>query len=158
MPNHKKPTNLKILMGNPGRRPLPENEPMPMPIVEPPKPPAWMNKDGKAMWARISVELERIGLLTVADLETFAAACHQWGVYVECQKHIKQHGRTHTHTNKAGEANEVKRPEVSIGEKALDQYRAFMTEFGLSPASRTRIEVKPSETESEMEGLLSGIR
>ena len=163
----KKPTALKVLEGNPGKRPLPENEPKPAPVVGTPKPPAWLNTEGKKAWKRLAPELERLGLLTIVDLEAFAAACQAYGIWVECERFFrkkdpkteKRYGRTYEYTNKAGETNEIARPEVSISQKALDQFKSFMTEFGLTPASRTRIEVKLPEGERDpMEDLLSGVR
>lgn len=152
-----KPTNLKILEGNPGKRPLPKNEPKPKPLA--PKRPAWLTGEGKKMWERLSPELERLGLLTVIDGEAFTAACQCWKTYVDCQRFLKKNGLTHTYTNTQGAENEVERPEVRIGQKALDQFRSFCSEFGLTPSSRTRIEVRPAEGEDDpMEALLSGVK
>lgn len=154
-----KPTNLKLLNGNPGKRPLPENEPKPRPVVEMPKPPTWMNTNGKKMWKRLAPELERLGLITVIDIESFTAACQSYGTWVECERYLKKHGHTYEYINKFGAVNEVERPEVKIGRKALDHFRSFMSEFGLSPASRTRIQVSAPENEDDlMEGLLSGVK
>lgn len=156
-----KPTNLKIIEGNPGKRPLPENEPKPKPVA--PKCPSWVNRDGKRMWERLAPELEKMGLLTVVDGEAFAAACHSYGIWLECERFFKKknpetgkpYGRTYVYVNKNGSANEVERPEVKIGQRALQDFRAFCSEFGLTPASRTRIEVKPLEEEEDpMEALL----
>ena len=152
-----KPTALKVLEGNPGKRPLPQNEPKPKPIA--PERPTWLTGEGKKMWERLAPELERLGLLTALDGEAFAAACQRWGTYVDCQKYLKKHGRTYTYTNKAGAENEIERPQVKIAQKALDQFRAFCSEFGLTPSSRTRIEVKTLEGEEDpMEVLLSGVK
>ena len=154
------PTNLHILNGNPSRKKdLGKKEPKPTPIVKTPKPPPWMNPEGKKAWKRLSPELERLGLLTTADLETFTAACQSYGLWVECEQYLKKHGRTYGYTNKAGETNDIARPEVKIGQKALDQFKGLMSEFGLSPAARTRIEVRsPEEDQDPMEALLSGVR
>mgnify|MGYP000858287196 FL=1 len=152
-----KPTALKVLEGNPGKRPLPQNEPKPKPIA--PERPTWLTGEGKKMWDRLAPELERLGLLTAIDGEAFAAACQCWKIYVDCQKYLKKHGLTYTYTNKAGAENEIERPQVKIAQKALDQFRAFCSEFGLTPSSRTRIEVKPLEGEEDlMEALLSGVK
>lgn len=157
----RKPTNLKLLEGNPGRRPLPENEPKPRPVA--PKRPAWLNSEAKRMWKRLAPELERLGLLTSVDGEAFAAACQAWGTYVECERLFKSKdpetgqrmGRTYTYVNKAGQANIIERPEVRIGQKALEAFHRFCSEFGLSPASRARIAVKAeAEGFDPMEELL----
>jgi P27 family predicted phage terminase small subunit len=155
-----KPTALHVLNGNPSKKKdLGKHEPKPAPVVKIPSPPSWMNPDGKKAWKRLGPELERLGLLTVIDIETFAAACQSYGVWVECEQYLKKNGRTYGYTNKAGETNDIARPEVKIGQKALDQFKGLMSEFGLSPASRTRIEVKPPEGgQDPMEALLSGVR
>lgn len=160
------PTNLKILNGNPGKRPLPKNEPRPAPVTKIPSPPSILNAPAKAAWKRLAPELDRLGLLTVSDLETFTVACQSYGIWVECEKYFKQkdpdtgkpYGRTYKYTNKNGSTNEIERPEVKIGQKAIDHFKAFMTEFGLTPASRTRIEVKPAEGDDPMEKILSGVK
>jgi P27 family predicted phage terminase small subunit len=154
---NKKPTALKVLEGNPGKRPLPQNEPKPKPIA--PECPEWLIGEGKKMWNRLSSEMERIGLLTVIDGEAFAAACQAWKIFVECQQYINNNGLTYEYENKGGAVNEIERPQVKIGQKSLDQFRAFCSEFGLSPAARTRIEVKPADNEIDpMEGMLSGVK
>ncbi len=153
----KTPTNIRILNGNPGKRPLPQNEPKPNPTA--PAKPAWLTGDGAKMWGRLAPELERLGLLTVIDGEAFAGACQSWGTYVKCQRDIKKHGLTYEYENKGGGVNEIERPQVKIGQKSLDQFRAFCSEFGLTPAARTRIEVKSAEGEIDpMEALLSGVK
>lgn len=158
-----KPTHLKALEGNPGKRPLPENEPKPKPIA--PECPAWLNREAKKMWKELAPELDKLGLLTSIDGYTFAAACQSYGVWVECERYFKKkdpetkipYGRTYSYTNKSGATNLIERPEVKIGQKAIAEFRAFCSEFGLTPASRTRIEVKPAGGEVDpMEELLRG--
>ncbi len=154
-----KPTALHVLNGNPSKKKdLGKNEPMPTPVVTIPAPPEWLHAHGKIMWERLSPELYRLGLLTQADLEAFTAACNSWGVYVECQEHIRLNGLTYKYTNKGGGVNDVERPEVRIGQKSLDQFRALCSEFGLTPAARTRIEVKADNGKDPMEDLLSGVK
>ena len=50
-------------------------------------------------------------------------------------------------------------PQVSIANKALQNIKAFGTEFGLTPSSRGRLEVPgASEGDDPMEALLSGVK
>ena len=149
-----KPTNLRVLEGNPGKRPLPENEPKPTPKA--PEPPDWLTGEGEKMWNRLAPKLEKVGLLTEIDGEAFAAACSAWKDYVECRRVINEQGRTYKYKNQGGFENETERPEVKISNKALEQFRSFCREFGLTPAARTKIEVRSEEEAlDEMEGLLS---
>ena len=154
-----KPSNLKVIEGNPGKRPLPENEPKPAPVIETPAPPGWLNKDGKQMWKDRVPDLINIGLLTNIDIDSFAMCCHVYGVFREAERDIKKKGRYHKYVNKFGAENEVERPQAKTANKAYAEYCKMMSEFGLSPASRTRIEVKPAEDgQDPMEALLSGVK
>ena len=157
MARPRKPTALHVLNGNPSKiKNLGQGEPKPAPVIETPKPPAWMNADGKKMWKRQAPGLQRIGLLTEADVESFIMLCQSFGEWVEAVKDIKQNGKYYVYTNKAGAENEVERPVVRVEDKAYARYKSMCTEFGVSPASRTRIEVKPIEGEQDpMEMLLS---
>lgn len=148
-----KPTNLKVLEGNPGKRPLPVNEPKPKPI--PPKCPAWMAIEGKKLWKKLMPELERLGLMTTVDGAAFEAVCQNYATWVKCEKHLKKHGLTMEVETRGGGIYEMQRPEVSIGQKSLKSVHTFMVEFGLTPAARVRLGTKPAgENDDPMEALL----
>jgi len=153
----RKPTELHVLNGNPSKKKdLGKNEPKPAPVVSAPKPPSWMNADGKKMWKRQVPGLQRVGLLTEADLESFIVLCQSYGEWVEAEKDMKKNGKYCIYTNKAGAENEIERPVVRVADKAYARYKSMCTEFGITPASRTRIEIKPAEQEQDpMEMLLS---
>ena len=55
-----KPTEMKRAQGNPGRRPLNNNEPKPTGI---PQCPSHLNEVAKREWRRIAPELIALGLL-----------------------------------------------------------------------------------------------
>ncbi|HFH7680582.1 TPA: phage terminase small subunit P27 family, partial [Streptococcus agalactiae] len=57
-----KPTNLKILEGNSGKRPLPINEVKPK--QKAPRCPQWLEDDAKKEWKRMGKILEQMGILT----------------------------------------------------------------------------------------------
>ncbi len=60
-----KPTHLKVVSGNPGKRKLNDKEPTP--AREIPSPPAHLTDWGKVAWGRLTVLLDGMGVLTVAD-------------------------------------------------------------------------------------------
>lgn len=148
-----KPTALKLIEGNPGKRPLNVNEPKPKP--KRPACPAWLNKEARKMWKRLAPELDRLGLLTVVDGEAFAAACQSYGIWAECEQILKAEGRTVLVATKAGE-HEAARPEVAIGNAALKNFKMFCSEFGLTPSSRTGIHIDKTEEQDAFRELLSG--
>lgn len=143
------PTALKILRGNPGKRPLNTEEPKPRAL--PPKRPTWLIGEGKKKWEELVPELERLGLLTIVDGAALAGLCQAWKDFVECTKIIKNQGRTFS--TESGYL--APRPEVKIAEKALQNIKAFAAEFGLTPSSRSRLKAPQVEqTEDEYEEFL----
>nr|DAF38970.1 MAG TPA: terminase small subunit [Caudoviricetes sp.]DAJ57237.1 MAG TPA: terminase small subunit [Caudoviricetes sp.] len=147
------PTQLKVLNGNPGKRPLNQNEPKPKPVM--PECPSWLNGYAKKMWKDLGLELHKLGLLTNIDGQAFAAACQSYGIWVECEHVLKEKGRVMTINTERGEYNQ-QRPEVSIGNSALKNFRSFCSEFGLSPAARASITVADPDSENDFSSLLSG--
>jgi len=137
-----KPTKLKILEGNPGRRPLNENEPNPLPIA--PECPDWLPDEAKKLWNRLSPELERIGLLKIIDGIALEGLCVSYAIWKQAVEFIRKNGTTYRlpRTDKKGKVISVyiaPFPEVAIANQSLKHIRAFATEFGLTPSSRGRI-------------------
>lgn len=137
-----KPTHLKVLEGNPGKRKLNSDEPMP--VVRAPSCPSHLDKEAKAEWKRISKELLQLGLLTNVDRAALAAYCQCWSRWVHAETKLAELRGEWTFTTDKG--YEAATPWISIASKALAEMRAYISEFGLSPAARTRIQVKPAET------------
>lgn len=52
----KKPTVLRLLEGNPGKRPIPEDEVKPIPIAT--SCPDWINENAKEVWIEYAEKLE----------------------------------------------------------------------------------------------------
>jgi len=150
-----KPTALKVLEGNRGKRPLPQNEPKPDPIA--PKCPAWLHKDAKKEWKRIAPQLERLGLLTQVDMAALAGYCESWAQYKRSIEFIHKHGEVYPIKDDEGRVKYLQQvPQVSIANKSLANIRAAATQFGLSASDRGRIQVPGLEDkEDEMQQLLN---
>jgi len=132
-----KPTALKRLEGNPGKRALNRTEPTPTGI---PKCPPHLDREAKAEWKRISADLTTLGLLTNVDRAALAAYCSAWSRWVAAEKSIQKFG-TVIKSPKSGFP--IQNPFVGVANTALDQLRKFAVEFGLTPASRSRLHVEP---------------
>lgn len=141
-----KPTRIKELAGNPGKRPLNKREPQP--DQGSPTRPEWLMTEAKREWNRVTRHLEAMGLLTTADRAALANYCEWWARWVQAEKALKEHGLTFTTPN----GYVQQRPEVAIAQKAAAICKSFLTEFGLTPASRSRIAVpekKPADPFAE---------
>src|SRR5687768_11007374 len=108
------PTNLKLLKGNPGKRPLNEAEPMPAPAI--PKPPDHVTGEARKEWFRISKQLHELGLLTEIDRAALAAYCIAWGRWVEAEQNLAKYGTVIKSPDKGWL---VQSPYLSIANRAM---------------------------------------
>jgi P27 family predicted phage terminase small subunit len=92
-------------------------------------------------------ELERMGLLYSVDRSAFASYCLAWDRLVNAEKIIQEKGLTMVFPRDDGSAYEQVRPEVAVSNKAMTQIRAFCIEFGLTPSSRSRMQLPEEEGE-----------
>ena len=129
-----KPADLKLLTGNPGKRPV-ENTNAAVAVLEDLTPPEWLDGHGKAFWNHYAPILARLRLISELDGYLLAAASERWSVYLRASEEIKQSLTQQTDSN-----GNCARPEVAISKGALDSCRAILQEFGIGPASRTKVQ------------------
>ena len=141
------PTIKKKLLGNPGRRPLPKNEPEPSIPDEIPKASDHLDELATAEWNRMAAELYPIGVMTVVDRAALEAYCYNFSVWVQASEQILKHGMV----IKAQSGFPVQTPYLAIANKAQAEMRRWLCELGCTPSSRTRIEVAPPPKASALE-------
>jgi len=162
--NRIKPTAIKKLEGNPGKRPL--NQLEPQPEIEKPSCPAWLCYEAKVEWKRIVPKLMTLGLLTRVDRAALAAYCQAYGRWAKAEKALKAiedkfEGAFNINSGSGlcyqtmPNGNWVTHPLVHIANRAMEQMKAFLAEFGMTPAARTRISVNKSESEDPLDKLLN---
>jgi P27 family predicted phage terminase small subunit len=149
-----KPTAMKVLEGNPGKRPLNENEPKPE--KKAPKCPAWLEPEAKKEWKRMTKTLEAIGVLTQVDATAFAGYCQAYARWKEAEEFLSKHGTIFK--TPSGYIQQV--PQVSIAQTYLKIMKDFCSEFGLTPAARSRISVSTTEGSNDdaMEDMLRVVK
>lgn len=128
-----KPTALKELQGNPGKRPLNKDEPQFSDIVAV-EPPEWLSEMAVQMWQTVVPELLANKILTVADLHNVEAFCMAYSRWREAENNVKMNGITIK-----TEATVIKNPAVTVANEALRQIVQFGSLLGLDPSSRTRL-------------------
>lgn len=128
-----KPTALKELQGNPGKRPLNKDEPQFSDIVAV-EPPEWLSEMAVQMWQTVVPELLANKILTVADLHNVEAFCMAYSRWREAENDVKMNGITIK-----TEATVIKNPAVTVANEALRQIVQFGSLLGLDPSSRTRL-------------------
>lgn len=149
-----KPTHLKLLEGNPGKRPINRHEPKP--DARAPTCPSHLSPPAKAEWKRLAAQLSTLGILTELDRAAMAAYCQAYGRWVEAERKLQETPMILKMPSGYVQPN----PWLTIANKQLELMHRYITEFGLSPVSRSRVSVsqvgpKPWEFEqSKFAGLL----
>lgn len=145
-----KPTAVKKRQGNPGRRPLNENEPV---FEGTTTPPAHLDKIARNEWRRLAPRLGFHKMLTPADRTAFAAYCAAYSTHVRAELALAKKS-TLAYKTSSGVLRPW--PEVQISNQALSQMHRFLTEFGLTPSSRSRLNIETPGRPSEDEDFLFG--
>lgn len=132
------PTSLKIIRGNPGKRSLSKDEPTPQAVCPPP--PAVLSATAKKHWKVVAKQLYEADIMTVLDIDALTIYCEAYARWVEAGKAIQKEGAIITQKNHNGKVEYLKQnPYLQIQQKAFDQMKAMLVEFGMSPSSRTRV-------------------
>jgi P27 family predicted phage terminase small subunit len=157
-----KPTALKLVSGNPGKRSLNKQEPDPT-YLQDLTAPNWLDPAATAVWNEIAPKLSRAKLLTEVDVQLLAMGC------VAVAQYRQAAGRASAQLVTGGEkpipdapaidnagaeaegkpdvAGKVKgeaiNPWLVVQSMSFKQALAVFREFGMSPAARTRISLQP---------------
>ena len=110
--------------------------------------PAWLDADAKAAWRQLVPELEVMGVLTRIDRNALARYCRTWARWRKAEAFIDKHGEMYPLKDEAGQPRCFQQwPQVAIANKLAQQLTRLEQEFGMTPASRTRIQlpVRPAE-------------
>ena len=140
----KKPTALKIIEGNLGRRPLPANEPKPRPIA--PDPMKGLLAAEKKSFSVLSKRLVRIGIATEADGDVLSIIaqlreriCYVWRMLRQAQRELGKKIK-----NKDDITDAEKRVLNWMAQERLyaQLFRLAAAEFGMTPRGRVGLSVK----------------
>jgi P27 family predicted phage terminase small subunit len=140
-----KPSNLKIIQGTARKDRMNKREPNVKTKI--PNFPNGLPKEAKVEWDRISKELFDLGVLTEIDRAPLVAYCVVWARWIAAERKIKKEGLVVSVTDSQGQKQKRQNPYLKIADSNLAILKTFAVEFGLTPSSRTRVEVKNNENE-----------
>jgi P27 family predicted phage terminase small subunit len=138
-----KPTRMKLLTGNPGKRPMNEDEPKPESII--PDCPTALGPVARQEWDRLAGELGKLKLLTNLDRAALAAYCGAYALWAESTEAIQKYGTM----VKSPSGYPIQSPYVSIANRQAKIMMRIASEFGFTPASRSRIST-PGKGEADL--------
>lgn len=144
MARPKKPTNLKVLQGTAQKCRINKKEPKPE--IKIPNPPDNLLGFALDEWNRITPILERLGLISECDVIALAMYCDSVKTWREADAQLYTEGLTIETTN----GNVIQNPLVGIKNTAMQLAHKFLTQFGLSPASRSGVTSKVQQPENPL--------
>jgi P27 family predicted phage terminase small subunit len=137
-----KPTVLRKLDGNPGKRPINDREPAAPEGI--PDCPDYLDDVAREEWFRTAAVLKDMGLLSLADRTALAAYCTAYSRWVLAEEQVRKFGAIVKSPEKGFP---MKSPYLTVADQSMEAMRKFMVEFGLTPSSRSRIRV-PDDPEA----------
>lgn len=148
-----KPTAQKKLEGNPGKRSLNKNEPQPQ--LGEPEMPVGLLPVAQEEWKHIVPQLLAMGVLSKVDQKALAAYCACYARWCQAEADVAKYGLTieepviNTATGKQrklGKKYVVRlkaNPAAAKSSDAMKLMKSFLIEFGMTPASRSRLSTSP---------------
>ena len=136
-----KPTAVKLVQGNPGKRPL--NDAEPKPERSSARAPRGLGAEGARFWRRYAPGLAALGVLTEVDEPAFRMAAEHYEVALRAAQQL--HEEELVLESRDGPK---KNPLTQILRDNSTALRAFLTEFGMTPASRSKIRIESEEQPS----------
>jgi P27 family predicted phage terminase small subunit len=151
------PANVHQLRGNPSKKALGNLVDEFRPEVEIPDFPSWIWPEARKEWKRISVELERYGLVSKLDRAALVLYCQAWAKMVWAERMLSRAMKDAENARAKAEAqgleyaggdglmvktangNFTYSHHWVVGKHAAEQVKRYLDLFGLSPSARTRV-------------------
>jgi len=150
-----KPAALKILQGNPGKRPLNLNEPVP-PAGDV-LPPPTLSRAGRLVWDRLAPIAITMRTLTPADTEAFKTLCELQASLDLAAQAKDDRAFTAFPLPEEGDGPATIHAAILLELKIAPVVRQYYEKFGLEPVSRARLVVpRGPEPVSKWAGLKKG--
>lgn len=141
-----KPTELKVLEGNKGKRSLNKQEPDPE-YLEDLKAPEYLSSGAAKVWDEIVPHLRRARLLTKIDVPALAMGCTAIAQYrlaaSRADDNLIKSKMVETEGGDTAAVGEHVNPWLIVQSMSFKQAMKVFEQFGMSPAARTRIAIQP---------------
>lgn len=147
MPMPRKPTALKLLDGNPGKRPI---DPTPKAPPARPTPPRGLSPGARAEWRHTVPLLDELGVLAAVDRTALEIYCETVATWREATRLLRANGLL----VRGDKGRTVKNPAAQIVRDSAGIIRGYLNEFGLTPAARERLALR-SRFADDLDDLLA---
>jgi P27 family predicted phage terminase small subunit len=130
-----KPTHLKLISGNPGKRPLNDAEPIPLGDLS--EPPDWLTESQKAGW-NYAIEHAPACLLKKLDRSALVVWVVAEDLHRQASENVAKYGIL---TEAPNTGYPMQSPYLPVVNKQAQIMLKVAEQLGFTPASRSRISV-----------------
>lgn len=150
------PTALKILRGNPGKRPINQAEPkIATADASFDDPPAEITDDQVATteWRRVAPLLRAAGLVSATERAALTALVQQWSRYLAAHQQVMALGMC----IETAKSVPIPNPYLLVADRALAHCQRLWSELGLTPSGRARASKLPAPADDKKPSKWSGL-
>ena len=127
------PTNLKLLKGTAQPCRIKKDEPKPK--ADDIRMPESLSDNAKKHWEIVCKQLQDADIITNLDAHALAMYCEAYSRWTMANEQIAKYGVI----IKTPNGFPAQSPYLQIANKAFDQMKLMLVEFGMTPSSRSRI-------------------
>jgi P27 family predicted phage terminase small subunit len=129
-----------------GRKPIPKSGTLAATsLAALPRCPSHLNDVARKEWRRLATPLHEAGILTLADRAALAAYCVAYARWVEAEEKLAE-----TPTLLKTPSGYVQQsPWLTVANKQMELMGRYMSELGLTPVARTRMDVSGASASFE---------
>jgi P27 family predicted phage terminase small subunit len=147
MRGQRKPTALKLLEGEPNKKRIRKKEATPKKAYR--DPPKELPALARQKWKELAPKLYNLGLLTEIDYDAFSALCILYSKYAEAEK-VATLGIVRTNSGYV-----TQNPMINVSLKYFEKYHRLLSDFGMTPASRSKIDAITDQAPKPIENFLN---
>lgn len=142
------PTALRLIKGNPSKRAI--NKAEPKKVKANLKVPAHLDPIAKTQWKKLAQTLDDLGVLSQTDLSALEQCCETYARIRRLRAEIKKLGGTaYESVKESGEVLWKAYPQVAQLERAETNHKAYLSEIGLTPSSRSKVQIKEKTDDND---------
>lgn len=137
----KKPNKLKLVEGNPGKRPIKKQPKLEIKNL---KCPIWLNKEAKKEWKRVFTLLEKLGLISDIDMTIFAMYCQNYARWKQAEMELNEEK-----LKVMGRTGYIVNPLVKISQTYQTRLKISIEKLGLSPSDRANLDIAMNDNNED---------
>lgn len=144
------PTQMKLLKGTDRKDRRNPDEPMPMLLTDDTPPPGWLTPEAKKGWRESLPLLVGMRIATIGDQVAIGQLCVSFARWRRAYKltHVRGFQPVYSTSTDNGSILYKEHPAVAQEERAAKQLLDALRDFGMTPASRSRVHALPGAPEA----------